>query len=141
MGCILSQDIVPSPDCFVSEGSYPAGHVYIHEKLYELTSSGLNIPLAQQIYGALYVLSLALTCVIYLKAGGVPNWILLFLPLSKRLHSIYALRMFNDCWAVVGAQAGILTLQRGYFSVACILFRLAMSENPSHNLLTGLHSV
>ncbi|KAL5529217.1 hypothetical protein ACEPAG_5191 [Sanghuangporus baumii] len=110
---------------------YPAGHVYIHEKLYEATSSGLNIPLAQQIYGALYIISLGLTCAIYLNAGGLPNWVLLFLPLSKRLHSIYSLRMFNDCWAVVGAQAAILALQGGYYTMGCVLFSLAISVKMS----------
>ncbi|KAH8117363.1 glycosyltransferase family 58 protein [Phellopilus nigrolimitatus] len=110
---------------------YPAGHVYIHEAVYKATSSGLNIPLAQQIYGGLYLVSIALSCAIYLQAGGIPNWVLLILPLSKRLHSIYSLRLFNDCWATVGAQVAILALGRGYYSMACILYSLAISVKMS----------
>ncbi|EJD05844.1 glycosyltransferase family 58 protein [Fomitiporia mediterranea MF3/22] len=118
---------------------YPAGHVYIHENLYKLTSSGLNIPLAQHIYAVLYVASLALTCGIYLQSGGIPNWVLLILPLSKRLHSIYVLRLFNDCWATVGTQAGILALTSGYYTMSCIFFSLAVSVKMSALLyLPGL---
>ncbi|KAI5114744.1 hypothetical protein M0805_008176, partial [Coniferiporia weirii] len=110
---------------------YPAGHVYIHEALYKLTSLGLNIPLAQQIYGGLYLVSVGLSCAIYLQAGNSPNWIMLALPLSKRLHSIYSLRLFNDCWSTVGAQAAILALGGGYYSTAVILFSLAISVKMS----------
>ena len=106
-----------------ARNSYPAGHVYIHELLYNATDSGLNIPLAQQIYGVLYTISQALISAIYVQSGAVPNWVLVLLPLSKRLHSIYVLRLFNDCWATVGAQAATLALGAGYTSVACILFR------------------
>lgn len=79
--------------------------------------------LAQQLYGALYITSLALSCAIYDQAGGVPNWILLLLPLSKRLHSIFALRLFNDCWAVVAAQLAVLLYGRGADDVADLVFR------------------
>src|SRR4051794_5180558 len=91
--------------------SYPAGHVYIHKFLHSLTDKGANIALAQYIYGALYITSLTLSCMIYYKAGTVPNWVLLLLPLSKRLHSIYALRLFNDCWSVVLMQVSLLAYQ------------------------------
>jgi alpha-1,3-mannosyltransferase len=102
---------------------YPAGHVFIHNFLFDITSSGENIALAQQIYAALYVLSLTLTCAIYGQAGGVPNWIVLLLPLSKRLHSIFALRMFNDCWAVVISQLSILAYGNGLDDLGTMLFR------------------
>ncbi|KAI0957395.1 hypothetical protein AcW1_005800 [Taiwanofungus camphoratus] len=87
---------------------YPAGHLYVHRFLYAITNSGTNLAVAQQIYALLYVTSLSLTCKIYGQAGNVPNWILLLLPFSKRLHSIFVLRLFNDCWTVVAAQAAIL---------------------------------
>ena len=74
----------------------------------------------------LYLVSQSICAAIYLQTRSTPNYVLLLLPLSKRLHSIYALRLFNDCWAVVGAQAGVLALSRGYDSAACILFRLRM---------------
>lgn len=100
---------------------YPAGHVYIHRLLYTLTKEGTRIALAQQIYGLLYIVSLTLTCLSYSQAGGVPNWILLLLPLSKRLHSIFALRLFNDCWALVAVQAATLAFSLEW-DVVGILF-------------------
>ncbi|THH29639.1 hypothetical protein EUX98_g4553 [Antrodiella citrinella] len=92
---------------------YPAGHVHIHHLLYSVTDSGTNVARAQQIYGALYVATLAMTCAIYGRAGGIPNWAVILLPLSKRLHSIFALRLFNDCWTVFLAQGAILAYGYG----------------------------
>jgi alpha-1,3-mannosyltransferase len=79
--------------------------------------------LAQQVYAFLYSTSLILSCAIYRKAGSVPNWILLLLPLSKRLHSIYVLRLFNDVWAVVLTQLSILALGGGLSDLATLLLR------------------
>ena len=100
---------------------YPAGHVYIHQFLYLVTDSGRNIRLAQHIYGGLYLVSVALTSAIYRKAGA-PNWLLLLLPLSKRLHSIYSLRLFNDCWATVSVQASILAYSSGLPVIGTIVY-------------------
>jgi alpha-1,3-mannosyltransferase len=101
---------------------YPAGHVRIHEWLYKITDSGRNLKVAQHIYGSLYLVSLLLSCAIYRKAGSVPNWLILLLPLSKRLHSIFVLRLFNDCWAVVLNQVAILMLQVGFDDAGLLLY-------------------
>ncbi|VDB88734.1 unnamed protein product [Peniophora sp. CBMAI 1063] len=110
---------------------YPAGHVFVHHALHDITNEGSNLGMAQQIYAALYILSLALTCAIYHTAGGVPNWILLLLPLSKRLHSIFVLRMFNDCWAVIGAQLAILAYANDLESLGTTLLSMAISVKMS----------
>ncbi|KAF9036614.1 glycosyltransferase family 58 protein [Panaeolus papilionaceus] len=110
---------------------YPAGHVRVHQFLYDITNDGKNIPFAQWIYSTLYIASLFLSCSIYQLAGNVPNWAILLLPLSKRLHSIYVLRLFNDCWAVVAVQASILAFQRGYFDTGMMLFSFALSVKMS----------
>ena len=118
---------------------YPAGHVRIHQLLYDITDAGRNIPLAQQIYGSLYTASLLLTCAIYREAGSLPNWVLLLLPLSKRLHSIFVLRLFNDCWAVVAAQLAILMYQIGLDDTATFIYSAALSFKMSALLyLPGL---
>ncbi|TFY76965.1 hypothetical protein EWM64_g7049 [Hericium alpestre] len=96
---------------------YPAGHVYIHQLLYNVTQSGEDLLSAQQIYAVF--------------AGTVPNWVLLLLPLSKRLHSIFVLRLFNDCWAVVLTQLSILAYVRGLDSIATLLFSAALSVKMS----------
>ncbi|KAJ7063185.1 dolichyl-P-Man:Man(5)GlcNAc(2)-PP-dolichyl mannosyltransferase [Mycena amicta] len=110
---------------------YPAGHLHIHRMLYALTDSGTNIFLAQQLYYALYIVTLALSCVVYRLAGGIPNWTVLLLPLSKRLHSIFVLRLFNDCWAVMLVQAATVAYQTSYDDVGTLLFSLALSVKMS----------
>lgn len=110
---------------------YPAGHLRIHQVLYDVTDSGKNIRLAQHIYALLYAATVVLTCSIYRKARNIPNWVLLLLPLSKRLHSIFVLRLFNDCWAVFVMQAAILAFQNGLDDTGCLLFSAALSIKMS----------
>ncbi|KAJ4488062.1 glycosyltransferase family 58 protein [Lentinula aciculospora] len=110
---------------------YPAGHVYIFRFLHDITDSGKNIRLAQHLYALLYVLSVALTAAIYNKASNIPNWLLLILPLSKRLHSLYVLRLFNDCWSVVAVQAAILAIQNEMDDIGTLLFSAALSIKMS----------
>lgn len=110
---------------------YPAGHVHIHSFLHGITDSGLNLSIAQHIYAVLYIASLVLSCAIYRTAGNVPNWTILLLPVSKRLHSIYVLRLFNDCWAVVVVQSAIFLYQHGLDDTATLLFSAALSIKMS----------
>ena len=98
----------------------------MHKLLYSLTDSGTNLKVAQQIFCLLYLAVLATTCGIYYKAGTIPNWVLFLLPLSKRLHSIYVLRLFNDCWEVLGSQAAVLAFASGYDSLGIMLFRCVL---------------
>ncbi|KAF8911176.1 dolichyl-P-Man:Man(5)GlcNAc(2)-PP-dolichyl mannosyltransferase [Gymnopilus junonius] len=110
---------------------YPAGHVRIHQFLYDVTDTGKSVRLAQYIYGVLYLTSLVLCCGIYRSAANVPNWIIALLPLSKRLHSIYVLRLFNDCWSVVAVQAAILAFQNDLYDTGIMLFSAALSVKMS----------
>lgn len=82
--------------------------------------------MAQQAYGGLYLAALALTCAVYHRAGGVPNWNLFLLPLSKRLHSIYVLRLFNDCWVAVFTQGAVLAYGADMDSLGTLLFRYGL---------------
>ena len=103
--------------------SYPAGHVLIHRFLHAVTSGGTNMRLAQQIYGVLYIISQMTTIALYASSGDIPNWVLFILPLSKRLHSIYVLRMFNDCWAIPLLFMSIFMYIRGRNTTGSVLFR------------------
>ncbi|KIY63451.1 glycosyltransferase family 58 protein [Cylindrobasidium torrendii FP15055 ss-10] len=102
---------------------YPAGHVLIHQLLYPI---GDNISVVQDIYGGLYILTLIVTVGIYYR-GGAPNVLLLALPLSKRLHSIFALRLFNDCWAILLMQSSVLAIQLRWDILGAALFSAALS--------------
>ncbi|KAF7193932.1 Dol-P-Man:Man(5)GlcNAc(2)-PP-Dol alpha-1,3-mannosyltransferase [Pseudocercospora fuligena] len=103
---------------------YPAAHVYIYQALHNLTDSGENIFLAQILFAGLYLFTLWIVLQTYRQAGA-PPYILPLLSLSRRVHSIFMLRMFNDCFAVLlafpfiaGALTGGNTSAKDYFSRA-----------------------
>lgn len=100
---------------------YPAAHVYIYQALYNITDNGTNIRLAQYLFGCLYLAILALVLSCYRQAK-VPPYILPMLVLSKRLHSIFVLRCFNDCFAVFFLWAAIYCYQKRLYTFGSLLF-------------------
>jgi len=78
----------------------------------------------------LYLISLMLSLVLYYRAR-MPNWTILFLPLSKRLHSIFVLRLFNDCWTTIIMQASILAFSASHDMLGVTLYSLALSVKMS----------
>ncbi|KAF4962919.1 hypothetical protein FSARC_9032 [Fusarium sarcochroum] len=100
---------------------YPAAHVYTYTGLYYITDEGKDIFLAQQIFGLLYMATLALVMLCYWKAK-VPPYIFPLLILSKRLHSIFVLRCFNDCFAVFFLWLTIFFFQRRNWTFGCIVY-------------------
>ena len=104
---------------------YPAIHVYIYAALYFLTDHGNNIRAAQLIFAVLYLGTLALVLACYRRAGA-PPWVLPMLVLSKRLHSIFLLRLFNDCWAVLFFWASIYAFQRRWWHGGAAIYTLGI---------------
>lgn len=90
---------------------YPAGFVQVYQALHWLTDGGANLEIAQLAFGYLFSATTLLTAVIYVSSN-VPPWTIYLLLLSKRLYSIYVLRMFNDCFTTVGIVAVIMLLQQ-----------------------------
>lgn len=81
---------------------YPAGFVYLYSLLYYVTGQGNNVVLAQYIFVGVYLLQLYATLRIYARTRKVPPYALVLVTLtSYRMHSIYALRLFNDPLAVL----------------------------------------
>lgn len=113
---------------------YPAGHVRIFSCLYSLTDSGQDIGKAQFIFAGLYLTTLAAVLTIYVRAK-VPPYVLPFLVLSKRLHSIYLLRLFNDCFTTFFAVIAVLVLTFRHtvtsLSLSALFFSLAVSVKMS----------
>lgn len=101
---------------------YPAGHVHIHHLLYNITKGGSFkfLHKIQELYAGLYLLTMLFTFLVYRRAG-IPQYVLFLLPLSKRLHSIYVLRLFNDCWAAPLSMAAIYAFQKRQKAVGSIL--------------------
>ncbi|KAJ5312484.1 hypothetical protein PENANT_c027G10273 [Penicillium antarcticum] len=74
---------------------YPAAHVYIYTLLFHLTDGGRDILLGQALFAVLYLATLIVVVACY-RETGAPPYVFPLLALSKRLHSIFVLRMFND---------------------------------------------
>ena len=55
----------------------------------------------------------------------IPPYALVFITLSKRLHSIYVLRMFNDGVGMLFLYGAVMawTARRPRWNVGCVLFR------------------
>lgn len=90
---------------------YPAGHVYIYSLLHNLTEEGHDINFAQTLFAILYLSTLAVVMACYRRAGA-PPYIFPLLVLSKRSHSVFMLRLFNDGIAATALWGTILLLQK-----------------------------
>ena len=117
---------------------YPAAHVYLYRVLHDITSTGTDIRLAQYLFIGLYLATLALVLVCY-RSAGTPPWVLPMLVLSKRLHSIFMLRLFNDGFAVFFLFAAIACYQKKWWTLGSLAFSLGLGVKMS--LLLALPAV
>ncbi|KAJ2571343.1 dolichyl-P-Man:Man(5)GlcNAc(2)-PP-dolichol alpha-1,3-mannosyltransferase [Coemansia sp. RSA 1807] len=90
---------------------YPAGFVWIYSLLCALTNNGTHVRRAQYVFMGIYLATQALVLMIYRRAR-VPPLVLPLLVVSKRLHSIFVLRLFNDPVAMLFAYAAVLSMTR-----------------------------
>jgi alpha-1,3-mannosyltransferase len=107
--------------------SYPAGFVYIYSLLYYLTDHGKNVRLAQYIFEGIYLSSQLIVCAIYSQSKKVPPYVILLLGCSKRFHSIFLLRCFNDPVAMVFMFGCILAMTYRRWTLSSVMFSLALS--------------
>ncbi|KAL3675597.1 hypothetical protein R1sor_025545 [Riccia sorocarpa] len=104
---------------------YPAGFLYIYSGIQYLTA-GAVFP-AQILFGLLYVINLGLVLWIYTRTEVVPIWGLMLLMLSKRIHSIFVLRLFNDCIATALTHASIVLFLKKRWYLGLTVFSIAVS--------------
>ncbi|KAL6710156.1 dolichyl-P-Man:Man(5)GlcNAc(2)-PP-dolichol alpha-1,3-mannosyltransferase [Coniothyrium glycines] len=109
---------------------YPGAHVWIYKHLYALTDEGRNIQLAQYIFALVYLVTLATVFQCYRKAK-VPPYVFPLLVLSKRLHSIFMLRCFNDCFAVLGLWLAIFCYQRDQWHIGSFFYSTGLNVKMS----------
>ncbi|KAF4636277.1 hypothetical protein G7Y89_g1808 [Cudoniella acicularis] len=117
---------------------YPAAHVYIYLALYYITDKGRNILLAQRIFGVLYLATIATVMACYRRAKA-PLYIFPMLILSKRLHSIFVLRLFNDCFTVFFLWVAIYTFQRRLWTLGSLTYSWGLGIKMS--LLLALPAI
>ncbi|XAR61320.1 Dolichyl-P-Man:Man(5)GlcNAc(2)-PP-dolichol alpha-1,3-mannosyltransferase [Bertholletia excelsa] len=104
---------------------YPAGFLYIYSAMQYVT--GGQIYPAQILFGILYIVNLAIVLFIYVKTDVLPWWALSLLCLSKRVHSIFVLRLFNDCFAMTLLHAAVAVLLYQKWHLGLIIFSAAVS--------------
>ncbi|RKP13555.1 glycosyltransferase, partial [Piptocephalis cylindrospora] len=105
---------------------YPAGFVYLFSLLSYITNGGSNIRLAQFFFAGLYIVTQGIIFVLYRKAK-IPPYVLVLLCLSKRLHSIYLLRLFNDPVAMLPMYLSLWALCSQKYRASVLLFSLGVS--------------
>jgi alpha-1,3-mannosyltransferase len=129
---------------------YPAGFLYLFVVLRWMTDNGKNVLRAQYFFLAFYlaiqatVLLLVQQCVRSVRTsrrhGGdagktlsmvhqIWSWRIAMgsLCLSKRIHSIFMLRLFNDGITMLLLYVSILFFTRNRWNVGCFVFSLAVS--------------
>ncbi|CAN8285778.1 unnamed protein product [Cochlearia groenlandica] len=104
---------------------YPAGFLYVYTLVQSFTA-GQVYP-AQILFGVLYIVNLVIVLFIYVKTDVVPWWALSLLCLSKRIHSIFVLRLFNDCFAMTLLHASMALFLYRKWHFGMVIFSGAVS--------------
>ena len=113
---------------------YPAAHVYIYSTLFHLTTDGQDILRGQIIFAALYLATLVVVMACYRKCGA-PPYLFPLLVLSKRLHSVFVLRLFNDGFAALAMWVSILLFLRKKWTAAVAVWSLGVGVKMTLLLL------
>lgn len=90
-------------------------------------SGGGNLLLAQAIFAAAYLATLALVISLYRRARLVPPWAHALLILSPRIHSLYVLRLFNDGVAMLFVWLWLACACSRRHALGGLLFSAALS--------------
>lgn len=125
---------------------YPAGFLYVYRGLRAATLAGeddavqamgaLEMPkevVARQIergqwlFLAIYIALLAAVLAAYYKARACPPWVAALLCASRRIHSIFMLRLFNDGVAMLPLYIAVYLFAKRRWNWGCVWFSLAVS--------------
>ncbi|KAJ3356139.1 hypothetical protein HDU83_001718 [Entophlyctis luteolus] len=125
--CVSLFDSIPATSTYEKQ-SYPAGFLYVFSALNWITSGGSNIVLAQWIYADFAVATMAIVLTLYMLSTKV-QWYCAapLLLLSKRMHSIFVLRLFNDPVAMLPLYFSMYALTHAKTVWAAVLFSAALS--------------
>ncbi|CDR99101.1 related to Alpha-1,3-mannosyltransferase [Sporisorium scitamineum] len=104
---------------------YPAAHLYVYSFFHWLTDGGSNILPAQHIFAALLTANNLLVALLY-RHAGLPPLTVLPLILSKRIYSIFLLRMFNDPIAIFFVYSALLAAIKARWKLSALLFSFGL---------------
>ena len=103
---------------------YPAGFVWIFSVLYKLTDNGQDIRKAQYIFAMFYMMTITLVFRLVIRSKKVPAYMIAIMCLtSRRIHSIYILRLFNDPVAMLLLYGAFNMYCDGWWTIGSILYR------------------
>jgi hypothetical protein len=105
---------------------YPAGFLYVFSAFKAISGGGTDIAAAQIIFTGVYALNSLIVLLIYRRAK-LPALAAFPLLMSKRIHSIFVLRLFNDCIASLIAHAAVLALSYFKMKTAATLLSFGVS--------------
>lgn len=106
---------------------YPAGFLYVFAALRWATNDGQSIWAAQWIFLGIYLATVAAVLVIYGRARCCPPWVAILVCASRRVHSIYVLRLFNDGVAMALLYVAVYYCSRRRWTAGCLWLSLATS--------------
>ena len=106
---------------------YPAGFLYVFYLLKKATDEGRSILTAQWIFAGIYIGLTYLVLRVYQTIEAVPRWTWFLIILSKRIHSIFVLRCFNDGVAVLFGYLALLHFAKSKFRIGCVFYSLSVS--------------
>lgn len=112
---------------------YPAGFVYIYSVLYWITDNGRDVRRAQWIFAGVYLSVTAVVLAIYREVCGksrnckCPVWVVGLLVVSRRVMSLFVLRMFNDAIEALFMYTAVWMFVRNCWGWGCMWFSLAVS--------------
>lgn len=92
-----------------------------------MLDSWLCVTAAQYIFLGFYLITVATVLAIYNRARVMPPWAVVFVCVSKRLHSIYMLRLFNDGVAMMLLFIAVYLFARQKWRMGCAIFSFAVS--------------
>ena len=95
--------------------------------VYTLKVIRQNILTAQIIFAGIYIFNLVFVLLVYNLEATTPIFALVTLVFSKRIHSIYMLRMFNDCIAVLFGYLSLYCLMQRRYRLGSVLHSIAVS--------------
>lgn len=113
---------------------YPAGFVYIYSALYYLTDGGDDLGMAKSIFAILQSLLMAFVLGIYRQCyldrterNSFPIWTIGFLFVSRRVMSLFVLRLFNEGVQMLLLYISIFLFNANRWSAGSLVYSLSVS--------------